>query len=219
MIRKKQLKQEKAKDSEILFENFCKKNSIECEKVDSFLNKNLRSKFLIKQNGKCPDFWCKKNGEEIFVEIKTITNLTNQKREHYLDEVSGKNVPIDVFNPADELKGPLETFLKDASKKFKNLKKDINQPRILFIEGIFANSRFILRKVFLGVCDSYKRGGIYDGLKKVNVGLFDKTGSNVSAIIYWDKESNCFGGIENFKAKIFFSDNKFDIFFDKTKIY
>lgn len=226
---KKQFKQQKARDTEIIFEEFCQKNAFEYGKIDDPKNSSLKSKFLKEPSGKCADFWCKKEGKEIFVEIKTLTNLTNQKREESIDkaidEIKAKGLPggmtSEAFDPTVELEGPFTTFLKDASSKFKNLKDGLQQPRILFINGVFVNMRFTSQALFLGAYDSYKKEGgelVYAGLRKKKDGLFDKTGANVSAIIYWDKESDQFFVLSNPKAKIFFSEEEFKTFFGKTKI-
>lgn len=226
---KKQFKQQKAKDTEIIFEEFCLKNTLEYRKIDDLKNGTSKRELLKEPKGKCPDFWCKKEEKEIFVEIKTLTNLTNQKREESIDkaidEIKAQGLPCgltsEVFDPTVELEGPFTTFLKDTSSKFKNLKDELKQPRVIFINGVFGNIRFTLHALFLGAYDSYKKEGgelVYAGLKKKKDGLFDKTGSNVSAIICWDKDTNCFFGVGNPRAKISFSEEEFKTFFGKTKI-
>lgn len=82
----KKYKQRKAEQSEINFSDFCKRRKIECVALDDPNNKFQRQKFLIKSNGKCPDFWCRKDKQEMFVEIKTLTNITNAKREKQINE-------------------------------------------------------------------------------------------------------------------------------------
>jgi len=43
--------------------------------MDSPENEKIRNKFLADPSGKCPDFRCEKEGKEMFVEIKKLTNL------------------------------------------------------------------------------------------------------------------------------------------------
>nr|MDA3815212.1 hypothetical protein [Patescibacteria group bacterium] len=117
-----------------------------------------------------------------------------------------------------ELEAPLKTFLKNSSAKFKNLKNELSQPRILFINGVFG-ARFNINALFLGVYDSYKKENgklVYAGLNKTKKGLLESTGSNVSAVIYWNKEASRFYGISNQNATISFSEKAFKNFFDKT---
>jgi hypothetical protein len=226
---KNQLKQQKAVNTEADFENFCQKNDIIHIKMDRLENTEPRRMLLKNKDGKCPDFWCKKDGKEIFVEMKTLTNLTNEKREKMIEKATEKIVTekrpfgmvSGVFDPIPEMQGPFTTMLKDASKKFKNLKDELETPRILFLHGIFFNARFTIHAIFLGAHDSYRKENgklVYAGLTKGKTGLFDKTGSNVSAIVYWNKESDCFCALENPKAKLHFSEDIFETFFNKAKI-
>jgi hypothetical protein len=83
---KRKIKKQKAEKTEFLFSKFCLENNIECKKVDDPKNIQFKKQFLKKEEGKCPDFWCKKNGQEIFLEVKTLTNLTNKKREDLIDK-------------------------------------------------------------------------------------------------------------------------------------
>jgi len=227
---RKRFKQETALATENSFEQFCQKNNIEYSKLDLQKNKSARNKYLINPMGKCLDFWCKKEGKEIFIEVKTLTNLTDQKREVIIeaaiDDIKSKKLPggitSEAFDPIPELEGPFTTFLKDASSKFKNIRSNFQHPKILFLDGVAMPKRIILNAIFYGAFDSYKRKGsklVTAGLQKTKRGLFDKTGSNVSALIYWNKDKNCFYGLENYKAKISFSENYFETFFGKTKIY
>lgn len=224
---KKQHKQKRVFDTETFFELFCTKNGIECIKLDSKERMSDRTLVLKKASGKCPDFWCKIDGKEIFVEVKTLTNLTNQKREESIeraaDEIKAKGLlgemTSEVFSPEPELVGPFTTFLKDASNKFKNIKDTIEAPRILFIDGFFGNIRFSAHSIFLGAYDSYKKEDtklVYCGMKKTERGLFDKTGSNVSAVLWWNKEIDCFQGLENTKPKISLSKDIFNFFFKRN---
>ena len=217
----KKYKQQKAEQSEINFSDFCKQRKTECIALDNI--KFQRQKFLIKPNGKCPDFWCKKDNQEIFVEVKTLTNLTNAKREKQINKKIEEGIKIgknfirtsEMFNPTIELKGPFETFLRSASSKFKNIRKNYNFPKILLLCDVI-NIRFECHAIFLGAYDSYSKvdGKLkYVGMRKKKRGLFDKTGSNVSALIFWNKEAKCFNGIANPKAKIEFSEDDFNLFF------
>jgi hypothetical protein len=224
---KKQFKQQRALESELNFENFCQKNNIEYKKIDDSKSYVWKKKFLKNVHGKCPDFWCKIKNKEIFVEIKTLTNLTNEKREISIEKeikkIKNNGLPggmvSEVFSPTPEIEGPFTTFLKDSSSKFKNLKDELSQPRILFINKIFgSNIRFAINALFLGAYDSYKKESgklVYAGLNKTKRGLFDKTGSNVSAVIYWNKERKHFQCAANSSAKISFSGDYFNAFFDK----
>jgi len=215
----KKIKQNKAIEAEVMFEEYCKEHNVEYIKLDNY---NKRDEFLINPNGKSPDFYCKKNGKEIFVEVKMLTNLTNAKREKIMMEDAkqthdkGSLVgPMRMFNPDEELQGPMETFLKSSSSKFKNLKFDY--PKILLLNGFFGNIDFAIHSIFLGAYDSFsKKNGKLEfvGKRKIKRALFDKTGSNVSAVIYWNKEENRYNGVGNPNAKIFFPEEFFNIFFD-----
>lgn len=224
--KQKQYKQEKSFNAEKFFSKFCEDNHIICEKLDIQIepSKKLREKFLQDVNKKRPDFWCKKSEKEIFVEVKTLTNITNQKRQQTIEknietiQKEGKKFGFtsEVFDPIPELKNPITTILKDASNKFKNIKSNINFPRILFINGIFGNPRFTTNAVFLGAYNSYaKRDGklVNIGFRKKENGLLDNTGSNVSAIIYWNKDTEGFEGFGNPGAKVSFPEKDFQTFF------
>ncbi|MBU4368596.1 hypothetical protein KJ575_02695 [Patescibacteria group bacterium] len=217
-------KQQKAKKSEINFSDFCKQRKIECTALDDSNNNLQRQKFLINPNGKCPDFWCQKNNQEIFVEVKTLTNITNAKREKQMDgeikkglKDGKKIIKLPDFNPIPELKGPLENFLKDASSQFKNIKEDYNFPKILLLCDVI-NSHFVCHTIFLGAYDSYSKVGgklNYAGMRKKEQGLFDKTGLNVSALVFWNEEEKCFDCIANPRARIEFSESSFNLFFGR----
>ncbi len=228
---KKDLKQEKASNTEDNFELFCQKNYDDFSKLDNINNLKEKTKFLTNPSGKCPDFWCKEKGKEIFVEVKTLTNLTNKAREDQMDRAAkriqkaglGGGILSPVFDPTPELEGPFTKFIKDSSSKFKNIKNEITAPRVIFLDaGLFGNSRFTTHALLLGAYDSYAMEDnelVYAGLKKEKRGLFDKTGSNVSALIYWNSDDNCFSGVGNPNAKISLSEEDFAIFFGKEKIY
>lgn len=223
---KKQFKQKRAIDAEIFFESFCINNGCEYVKLDSVDQVGAREKFLQNKDGKCPDFWCKIEGKEIFVEIKTLTNLTNQKREEIIEKATTEIISAglaggmtsEVFSPEPELRGPFTKFIKDASNKFKNIKESLKIPRILFIDGFFGDMRFSAHSIFLGAYDSYKKENnklVYCGMRKKEKGIFDSTGSNVSAVVWWDKKYNCFQGLENIKSKISLPLETFNHFFKK----
>ncbi|OGI24994.1 MAG: hypothetical protein A3J76_04160 [Candidatus Moranbacteria bacterium RBG_13_45_13] len=221
--------QKKAKQEEINFSDFCKQRKVEYITLDDPINSFQREKYLIKPSGKCLDFWCRKNKREIFVEVKTLTNITNAKREKQISTAikegikNGKNIiqTSEVFDPIPELKVPFETFLREASKKFKNVKKNFNFPKILLLSNVI-NIHFACHAIFLGAYDSYSKinGKLaYVGMRKRERGLFDKTGSNVSALVYWNKEAKCFNGVANPKAKVKFSGNSFNLFFGTKSCY
>lgn len=219
-------KQQKAKKSEINFSDFCEQRKIKCVALDNLDNKFQRQKFLIKPNSKCPDFWCQKNNQEIFVEVKTLTNITNAKREKQMDEEIKKGlkdgkkiIKLPDFDPIPEFKGPLENFLKDASSQFKNIKEDYNFPKILLLCDVITAS-FSCNIIFSGEYNSYSKidGKLTCvGMRKKERGLFDKTGSSVSALVFWNKEAGRFNGIANPKAKIEFSEDNFNLFFGIKK--
>lgn len=212
-------KQQKAERSEIEFSNFCGRKGIECIKLDKKENKFLRKKFLINPDGDCPDFWCKKNNEEIFVEVKTLINIVKDETQKRMDEyvervLKDKSgfVRIKIDPLKKEYEKRLENNLRSASKQFKNIKERYNYPKILLSANV-VSSRFILNANFLGAYDSCSKNRKYVGLQKKERGFFDKTGSNVSALIYWSEENNCYNRIQNPKAKIEFTEDNFYLFF------
>jgi len=223
---KSMFKKQTALATENSFEQYCQKNDIEYLKLDLQKNEAARKKYLTKPTKKCPDFWCKKEGKEIFVEIKTLTNFTNQKRQTIIDARIKKiranklygGFISEPFDPNIELEIPFTTYLKDASNKFKNINTTFRHPRILFIDGIkIPGVSFSMNSIFHGTHPSFTRNGV-GKLIKTKHSLFDKTGSNVSALIYWNEDENCFFGLENYNAQISFPDDYFKNFFDKTKI-
>jgi len=118
MSLKQQYKQRKAFKSEETFKMLAPVKSITCNRLDGIYSLSLRKKYLKDPEGKCPDFICSKNNKYVFVEVKTLTNFTNAAREKRMEDRV-----VEVFDPLPELKGPLRTFLKNASNKFKNIKE------------------------------------------------------------------------------------------------
>jgi len=209
--------QKKAEKAEINFCYFCKQRSVDFIKLDSSDGSFKRKKYLVDSNGKCPDFWCKINNQEIFIEIKTLVNTTNKAREVRMFNSSrdGAVNRFDVFDPIPELIGPFENFLKKAKLKFRNIKKEYNHiPRILVLDGGINIDRFLCNAIFLGAYDACSESEIWS-LQKKGKGLFDKNGSDVSALVFWNKKEKRFNGISNPRAKIDFSENNFDLFFGK----
>lgn len=216
----KKRRQQKGINTEKGFEKFCDQNKIIYSKID---NNRGKSKDVLKNpgpGGKCPDYLCLKDGIQIFIEVKTHTLLTNEARNKYMKRVicdkkaaglSGTTM-FEPFDPHLELKGVFEGYLRGASQKFKNIKEEVNFPRILLLNGQFVYKHDIIA-LFLGAYYSFKRGGEYDGLLKKHRGLFDQTGSNVSAIVYWSFGNKRYEGIENPKAKIKLSEDDFKKFF------
>lgn len=214
---------EESKKSENDLVKFCNKNGILCQKLDYIESKRLRIKYLKDPKGKCPDFLIAKESLSCFVEVKTLTNLTNAKREKEMDEQreilrkSGKNGILlnGVFNPVLELGGPFRTFIQSASGKFKNLKVEYKYPRILLLSGFMINL-FSVHALFVGAYQSFKKVDEklqYIGFQKTRPGLFDKTGSNISAVIYWNRDQKRYHGVENPKAIVKFPENHFHRFF------
>ncbi len=208
-------RQKQADSYELKFETFCNKNRIEFIHLDR--DKKARKKFLKTPAGKSPDFICQKNNKNIFVEIKTHTLLTNEARNKTMIQtiqakkaagLSGTTI-FSPFDPTPELKIPFEGYLRDASKKFKNIKDEYSFPRVLLLDGIQIVKTDICR-IFLGKNLCVDNG---EYIKECR-GLLDSTGSNVSAIVYWDEYSNMYCGIENPKAKIIFSKEDFKEFFE-----
>lgn len=215
----KQWRQQKGSDSEFSFDKFCKERNISCTRLEQ--DEIARKKFLKDSNGKCPDFHCSNKGIQIFVEIKTHTLLTNEARDKEMARVilakkstglSGTTI-FGPFDPRPELKAVFEKYLRNASSKFKNIKEGCNFPRILLLNSHHANE-FDIQAIFWGAYPSFYQGGGYAGLKKMHRGLFESTGSNVSAVIYWNEELNRFEGRGNPKAITPFEDEDFKKFFE-----
>jgi len=225
------IKQQTAKKFEIGFSDFCDDNVIEFERLDDSGSEFQRGNFLIDINGESPDFWCRKDNQEMFVEVKTLVNITNDKRERQMNKAiesgrkEGKSYfPICApFNLIPELMGPLESSLKKASSQFKNIKEEFDFPRILLLSNvlginsnalaIFLGYPFYISKQKMSLGTYFEVGKNFQYIDKLERGLFDKTGSNVSAVVFWNKEAQCFNGIANPLAKIKFSESSFSLFF------
>ncbi|MFA5838374.1 MAG: hypothetical protein WC849_00305 [Candidatus Paceibacterota bacterium] len=212
---------EASKKSENDFSSFCKKNNIFCQKLDLVENESLRIKYLINSKGNCPDFLIKKEKLFCFVEVKTLTNFTNAKREKEIDtrrEALQKkhqsgiiiNDTIDFYT---ELWGPFKTFIQSCSKKFKNIKDKYKYPRLLLVGGSNVD-QIRMSALFHGSYLSYDiRLEKWIGFQKKKIGLFDKMGSNISAVIYWNKDFNRYFCLENPRFKVKFSETDFKHFF------
>jgi len=220
----KQNRQQKGLSSEIIFEKFCNKNGVSCIWLER--DNEARIKFLENPQGKCPDFLCSKDNNQIFVEVKTHTLLTNMAREKIVNRkiiefkaagLSG-GPTSEPFDPIPELKVPFEGYLRKASEKFKNIDNKNKFPRVLLLDG-FLLGGFDIPVIFLGVYPSYRKDYkennlVYVGLSKKHFGLFDSTGSNVSAIVYWNKNLKRYEGMANPRARIALLENDFKKFFE-----
>ena len=207
--------------SEDDFARFCYEKGISFISLDE--NSVEREKFLKNPKGKCPDFFCTKNNLSMFVEVKTHTLLTNMAREKsmrdkYSASKSGSSsitMLSGPFNPVPELKVPFKEYLRDSSDKFKNIKSEHGFPRVLLLSG-FHIERFDVHAVFSGKYEGYKKVDdklVYIGMVKEHNGLFDSTGSNVSAVVYWNAHSKRYEGIENHNSLIKLSSEDFQVFF------
>lgn len=216
-IGERRWRQQRGKSAETNFETFCKKNGIFCERLED--EPVTRKRILKNPEGKCPDFLCIKNGSQIVVEVKSHTLLTNEARNKAMKEIiqakraaglSGTTI-FGPFDPLPELKVPFRGYLRNASEKFRNIKQEYEFPRILLLDGV---NRFDAHAVFLGAYPSFRRSGDYAGLSKEHKGLFDSTGSNVNALVYWDTDLKRYEGIENPRTKILLSEDDFRNFFE-----
>lgn len=200
------------------FEDFCRKNNIQFTSLDK--DNEAQKRFLKNPRGKSPDYLCQKNGENIFVEIKTHTILTNEARNRQMvqtiraEKAAGLSGAIffGSFDPIPELKIPFEGYLRDASKKFKNIKDESSFPRILLIDGVQIEEIDILR-IFVGSLWNVDRNCYV----KKETGLLDKTGSNVSAIAYWVNDLNIYKGVANPKAKVVLTESGFKKIFESSR--
>ncbi len=73
-------KESKAKKSEQKLIEIFSQNWISFIKLDEE-QENVKSEYLENKQWKCPDFYCEINWEKLFIEVKTITNTTNDARE------------------------------------------------------------------------------------------------------------------------------------------
>lgn len=220
-VNAKRYRQKQADSDECNFEKFCINGKIKFIRLDK--NKEAQIKFLHNPRGKSPDFWCQKNDRCVFVEIKTHTLLTNEARKKVMTQIvqtkkaaglSGTTI-FNPFDPIPELNVPFEGYLRDSSKKFKNIKSEYAFPRILLLSSFSAENHDI-PAIFLGAYPSFLKNGAYAGLSKIHRGLFDFTGSNVSALVYWSTDQKRYGGIANPHAKILLSEEDFRLFFEIT---
>jgi hypothetical protein len=216
-------KKQKGESGEQKFEEFCKQSKISCIYLEK--EGDIRRKFLENRNGKCPDFLCSKGNKNIVVEVKTHTLLTNMAREKFINRrieelrAAGirSGITSEPFDPIPELKIPFEGYLRDASDKFKNLKiKDY--PRVLFLDG-FGIKWLDVHAIFRGEYPAYRKDYkknelVYVGFSKTHKGLFDSTGSNVSAVIYWEPNLKRYEGVSNPNAQAILSEQDFKHFFE-----
>ena len=111
----------------------------------------------------------------------------------------------------------MTSLLKDASEKLKNIRTDYKSiPRILFITGIFWEQKHFICSVFWGIYET----GVFNGeeidyweWRKQEKWLFDCTGSNVSAIVYWNDSTEGLECLANYNATINFKEEYFYNFF------
>lgn len=200
-------KESKAKNSEHKIIEFCLQNWITCIKLDEELG-SVKSEYLKRKQWKCPDFYCEINWNSLFIEVKTITNTTNDAREKKIKEWI-----IEVFEPQIELIWPMTSLLKDASEKFKNIKSEYKHiPKILFITGIFWEQEHFINSIFWGIYEAYKFTSSKEGdwwwIKNTRW-LFDSTGSNVSAIVYWNDSTEQLNCLANHNAVTSFDEESF----------
>lgn len=202
--------QEKSQKSEEDFKVFCGKNKIECVKLDSPQSISLRKKFLKNPNGSTPDFWCRKNKKEIFVEIKFLTN------KEILDP---KNDGM-VLDVKEIYEKTLDSDLRKSRKKFKNIKEIFKSPKIVIIYGMIS-PRYHIESILLEVYPTYikSKGKLVSLGNKKNINkesFFDKRGGDISAFIAWDDKNNIFCGAGNPNTKIPFLEEDYDLFFKQN---
>jgi len=204
-------KESKAKNSEQKLIDFFLQNWINYIKLDEE-QENIKSKYLQNKQWKCPDFYCEINGGRLFIEVKTITNTTNASREEKI-----KKWINEVFNPQIEFIWPMTSLLKDTSEKFKNIKSEYRHiPKILFINGIFWEQEHFINSIFWGIYEAYKftsqKEGSWWWIKNAQW-LFDSTGSNVSAVIYWNEAMQQLNCLANHNATTPLTEESFYGFF------
>ena len=130
--------------------------------------------------------------------------------------LSGTTI-FDPFDPRPELRGVFEGYLRDASNKFKNIKEAYRFPRVLLLNSHHA-IEIDIQAIFWGAYPSFYQNGEYAGLKKEHRGLFDSTGTNVSAVIYWNDDQKRYEGRGNPKAKIALSEENFTKLFEPNHV-
>ena len=204
----------KAKNSENKLIKFFLQNKVTYIKLDEE-NEINKSEFLIDSKWKCPDFYWNINWEELFIEVKTITNTTNQSREEKI-----RKWITEVFEPRTEFIWPMESLLKDTSNKFKNISTKYKEiPRILFVDGIFWEQKHFICSIFWGIYETYtltwESSGNW-GWRKSERWLLDRTGSNISAIIYWNEPTNQLECLANYNSIVPYNENSFYYFFWKN---
>jgi hypothetical protein len=217
----KKWRQQKGSDAELNFEEFCNDNGISCIKLER--DHKVRSSVLKNSEGKCPDFLCIKDENKIFVEVKTHTLLTNEVRNRDMKKtiqakkaagLSGTTI-FGPFDPRPELKGVFNGYLKNASKKFKNIKEECIFPRILLLNVLPSRTPDI-RAVFSGLYPSFQQDGSFAGFSKVHRGLLDSTGQSMSALIYWNADMERYECLANSRTQIPFFEEEFKIFFETS---
>lgn len=217
----KQYRQERADSDERTFEMFCSKNGIEFICLDK--DSTGREKFLKEPSGKSPDYLCQKDGQSIFVEVKTHTLLTNEARNREMIKtiqkkkaagMSGTTI-FPLSDPIPELASPYGGYLRNASKKFKNIKEEYIFPRILLL-NVLSFRVSDVRAVFSGLYPSFRQDGSFAGFSKVHRGLLDSTGSSVSALVYWNVDMKRYECLANHRAQILLSEDDFKRFFETT---
>lgn len=224
MIFTQKYRQEQAHSHEGHFEVFCNKSKIEFLSLDK--NRNAQKEFLRDPSGKSPDYLCQKDGRSIFVEVKTHTLLTNEGRNTTMlrtikakrDAGLSATTIFPLSDPVQELKSPFVGYLKDANKKFKNIKNEHSFPRILLL-NILPFRISDVRAVFAGLYPSFQQDGSFAGFSKVHRGLFDSTGSNVSALVYWNADIKRYECLVNSRAQIVFLEEEFKRFFEMSHNY
>lgn len=137
-------------ETESSFSKYCKRNSINCLKLDFDLVSFDKSQYLRDINWKSPDFFCEKNEYKAFVEIKTFL-----KTQQFCDNIKLlKKLKNQVL-----LKDYLISWdvadddtLNDISKKFENINNPFWYPNIVFFymkfeeKDIFRKDLKLLRK-------------------------------------------------------------------------
>ena len=177
--------------------------------------------YLTEPGRKSPDFLCIKNELSLFVEIKTRTTFASDTKmreitkEARAKKATGQSgIASFSFDPIADAKNTFIYYAKNASMKFKNIKKEFNFPRVLILCG-YINSTDV-NVIYFSRKDNYKLMDnklIYNGLVKDGPGVLDSTGSNISAIVYWNKDLKRYEGSENPNGIIPLPNSTFEKFF------